>query len=350
VGLVEGFTNPEVLLPHANATLTPRGRLALARCVVDDGWSLRRAAERFQTSPQTAGRWSARYRTVPAGADPLEAMRDRSSRPHHCPHQTRRPLARKIVHLRRKRGWGPARIGHRLGMHPSTVNRVLRREGLPPLNELDLATRRELRGRIVRYERDRPGELVHVDIKKLGRIPAGGGHRAHGRSVGKLHSRLSTPLRKGSHPVIGYGYVHTALDDHSRLAYSEVLADETAETTAAWWARAISWFAAQGVTIERVLTDNGSPYRSRLWTDICQRHDITPKRTQPYRPQTNGKVERYHRTLLVEWAYVRIYTSDAARTTALRKWLHIYNHHRTHTALGGHPPASRITNLTGQYT
>ena len=338
-------------MPHANATLTPKGRLALARCVVDDRWSLRRAAERFQTSPQTASRWATRLRAALSdGTDPLEAMRDRSSRPRRSPSQVRRPLVRRIVHLRRTRGWGPARIGHRLSMHPSTVNRVLRRLGLPRLNEIDLATRRQLRGQVERYERERPGELVHVDIKKLGRIPDGGGHWAHGRTVGTRNSRLSTTLRKSRHPVTGYGYVHTALDDHSRLAYSEVLTDETAETTAEWWARAIAWFAAQGVVIERVLTDNGGCYRSRLWLQVCREHDITPKRTKPYRPQTNGKVERYHRTLLVEWAYVRVYTSDAARTRALRKWQHIYNHHRHHTALGGLPPASRVTNLSGQNT
>ena len=335
---------------HANATLTPRGRLALARCVVDDGWSLRRAAERFQTSPQTAARWAARYRDREPGSDPLLAMQDRPSRPRRSPSQVRRPLVRKIVHLRRTRGWGPARIGHRLDMHPSTVNRVLRREGEPRLHEVDLATRRQLRGQIVRYERDRPGELVHVDIKKLGRIPDGGGHRAHGRAAGKRNSRLSTTLRKGSHPVTGYGYVHTALDDHSRLAYSEVLSDETAATTAAWWQRAIAWFAEQGIVIERVITDNGPCYRSGLWLEVCAAHGVTPKRTRAYRPQTNGKVERFHRTLLVEWAYVRVYTSDRGRTTALRKWLHLYNHHRTHTALGGRPPASRVTNLSGQYT
>ena len=349
MGLVEGVTNPEVLLSHANATLTPRGRLALARCVVDDGWSLRRAAERFQTSPQTAGRWAERYRAVPDGADPLEAMADRSSRPHRCPNQTRPPVVRKIVHLRRKRGWGPARIGHRLGMHPSTVNRVLRREGLPPLNELDLATRRELRGRVVRYERSRPGELVHVDIKKVGKIPTGGGHWAHGRQLGARNSRLSTPVRKGNHPVSGYGYVHTAIDDHSRLAYSEVLTDEAAATAAAWWTRAVAWFAAQGVTVERVLTDNGSCYRSELWRRTCADLNVVPKWIRPYRPQTNGKVERFNRTLVVEWAYARVYRSDASRTAALRKWLHIYNPHRTHTALGGQPPASRVINLSGQY-
>jgi transposase InsO family protein len=143
--------------------------------------------------------------------------------------------------------------------------------------------------------------------------------------------------------------VHTALDDHSRLAYSEVLADETAETAAAWWRRAISWFAAQGVIIERVLTDNGSCYRSRLWHQTCAAHGIKPKYTRPYRPQTNGKVERFNRTLIVEWAYIRPYSSERARTRALRSWLHIYNHHRHHTALGGRPPASRVTNLSGQY-
>jgi transposase InsO family protein len=334
---------------HANAQLAPRGRLALAQCVVDDGWSLRRAAERFQVSVPTAQRWSGRYRAaLETGGDVRAAMQDRSSRPARCPRQTRRPMVRKIVHLRRQRGWGPARIGHRLGMHPSTVHRVLVREGLPPLAHTDLATRRELRRTTRRYERDSPGELVHVDIKKLGKIPDGGGWRVHGRVIGSRNSRLTTALRKNSHPVIGYGYVHTALDDHSRLAYSEVLPDEQADTAAAFWRRAVAWFAAQGVTIERVLTDNGSCYRSRAWKAACDQHQITHKRTRPYRPQTNGKVERFHRTLLVEWAYARPYPSEAARVKALRSWLHRYNHHRTHTALGGHPPASRITNLSGQ--
>jgi len=337
-------------MTHANATLTPKGRLALARCVVDDGWSLRRAAERFQTSVPTAQRWAGRYRDRDVSADPLTAMADRASRPRRSPRRTRPPVVRKICHLRRKRGWGPARIGHRLGMHPSTVGRVLRRAGEPRLHEVDLATRRALRAGVRRYERDRPGELVHVDIKKLGKIPDGGGHRAHGRVIGGRNSRLTTTLRKSGHPVIGYGYVHTALDDHSRLAYSEVLADETAATTASWWRRAIAWFAAQGIHIERVISDNGPCYRSRLWRQTCAAHAITPKWTRPYRPQTNGKVERFHRTLLTEWAYIRVYTSETARRTALRNWLHIYNHHRTHTALGGRPPASRVTNLSGQYS
>ncbi len=348
--LPSALTYPEVLVVHANALLTPRGRLALAQCIVDDGWSLRRAAERFQVSVTTAQRWAGRYRAREVSRPGLEAMTDRSSRPRRMPRITRRPMVRRIVHLRRTRGWGPARIADKLGLRASTVNRVLRREGCPPLNELDLATRRELRGKVVRYERDRPGELVHVDIKKLGKIPDGGGHRVHGRVIGSRNSRLTTTLRKSNHPVIGYGYVHTALDDHSRLAYSEVLPDEQATTTAAFWRRAVSWFLAQGVTVERVLTDNGSCYRSQLWTRTCLDLGITVKRTRPYRPQTNGKVERYHRTLLVEWAYVRPYRSEAARRKALRGWQHLYNHHRTHTALGGLPPASRVTNLSGQNT
>ncbi len=337
-------------MPHRNAPLSELGRLRLARCVVDDGWPLRRAAERFQVSVTTAGRWAARYRDRDPARPAVEAMADRSSRPRRCPTQTRRPLARKIVHLRERRGWGPARIAHRLGMHPSTVHRVLRRERMPRLADVDLATRRALRHEIVRYERARPGELVHVDIKKLGRIPDGGGHRAVGRAAGRRNGRLMTTIRRNGHPVIGYGYVHTAIDDHSRLAYSEVLTDEQAATTAAWWHRAVTWFTTQGITIERVLTDNGACYRSRDWATACTTLGTRHKRTRPYRPQTNGKVERFHRTMLTEWAYARPYTSEQARTRALRQWLHNYNHHRTHTALGGHPPASRVTNLSGQYS
>jgi transposase InsO family protein len=334
---------------HANALLTPRGRLQLAQCVVVDGWPLRRAAERFQVSVPTAQRWAGRLReAIENGTDRLQAMQDLPSRPRRSPNQTRRPMVRKILHLRRKRGWGPARIADKLGLRSSTVHRVLRREGEPLLHEQDLATRRAIRRNVKRYEHAHPGDLIHVDIKKLGKIPTGGGHRIHGRVLGGKNSRMTTALRKNSHPVIGYGYVHTALDDHSRLAYSEVLSDEQATTAAAFWRRAVIWFLAQGVTTRRVLTDNGSCYRSRLWKAACHDMDITHKRTRPYRPQTNGKVERYHRTLLVEWAYVRPYPSEAARRRALRHWQHLYNHHRTHTAIGGRPPASRVTNLSGQ--
>jgi len=337
-------------MSHANATLAPKGRLLLAECVVEDGWSLRRAAERFQVSVPTAKRWADRYRDRDTSRPAIEAMVDRSSRPHRSPNLTPRPVVRKIVHLRTTRSWGPARIAHKLGMHPQTVNGVLRREGLPRLNEVDLATRRALRGQVVRYERDAPGDLVHVDIKKLGKIPDGGGHRIHGRAVGSRLSRAHTTRRRNGHVVIGYGYVHTAIDDHSRLAYSEIHPDETAVTAVGFWRRAVAWFAAAGVTVRRVITDNGSCYRGRRWKGACAQLGITVKYTRPYRPQTNGKVERFHRTLLVEWAYAKPYRSEAARAKALTSFLHLYNHHRTHTALAGATPASRVTNLSGQNT
>jgi transposase InsO family protein len=337
-------------LPHANATLTPKGRLLLAQCVVDDGWSLRRAAERFQVSVQTAARWAARYRQRDTSRPPIEAMQDRPSTPRRQPRRTKPKRERQVLHLRATRGWGPARIAHKLRLPASTVHRVLQRAGVPLLHHLDLATRKALRGAIKRYEHPHPGSLVHVDIKKLGRIPNGGGHRAVGRAVGGRNGRLTTSLRKSGHAVIGYHYLHTAIDDHSRLAYTEVHPDEQAVTAAGFWRRAIAYFTSVGIKVQRVITDNGSCYRSKLWTTACNDHQVKIKRTRPYRPQTNGKVERFHRTLLTEWAYVRPYTSDAARTRALTKWLHIYNHHRTHTALGGHPPASRVTNLSGQYT
>jgi len=327
-------------VPHANAVLTERGRLLLARCVVEDGWPLRRAAERFQVSAPTAKRWADRYRAAgPAG------MADRPSRPHHSPRATPRPVVRKICHLRVTRGLGPVQIGGRLGMPASTVHRVIRREGLPRLADADRATREPIR----RYERDRPGELVHVDIKKLGKIPAGGGWRAHGRQVGRRNRWLHTRRRSASgHPVTGYGYLHTALDDHSRLAYTEILTNETGPTAARFWHRAAVWFAAQGITVERVLTDNGACYRSKDWRTAMSNTDVIHKRTRAYRPQTNGKVERFNRTLLTDWAYAKAYRSESARRAALPRWLHTYNHHRPHSSLGGRPPASRVTNLSGQ--
>jgi transposase InsO family protein len=313
---------------HANATLTPRGRLLLARCVVDQHWTLRRAAERFQTSATTAGRWAGRYREHGAAG-----MSDRSSRPHRSPLRTPTRLERRIIKVRVIRRWGPARIGFLLGVHPSTVYRVLSRYGMARLTWLDRPTGRVIR----RYEHAAPGDLVHVDVKKLGRIPDGGGWRIHGRAA-----------RPGRKRGQGYSYLHTAVDDHSRLAYSELLTDERQETAAAFWARAHGYFTRCGITVRRVLTDNGSCYRSRAFAAALG--DIAHKRTRPYRPATNGKVERFHRTLLEEWAYGRSYASNSEREAAYPEWLHRYNHHRGHTALGGQPPASRVTNLTGQYT
>ncbi|NKY89931.1 IS481 family transposase, partial [Nocardia veterana] len=325
-------------MSHRNAPLSELGRLRLARCVVDDGWPLRRAAERFQVSPTTAWRWAQRYRDQGA-----TGMADRSSRPHHSPNRTPTRTERRIIKLRVLRRWGPARIAYLLGLHPSTVHRVLTRYRLARLRWLDRCT-----GRVVRrYEHHHPGDLVHIDVKKLGKIPDGGGWRVAGRSAGSRNSRAHTPNRRGSHPIIGYHYLHTALDDHSRLAYSELLPDERKDTAAAFWTRAAAWFAGRGITVRKVLTDNGSCYRSRSFADALG--TVVHKRTRPYRPQTNGKVERFHRTLADEWAYARAYHSDGERCAAFTDWLHTYNHHRGHTALGGHPPADRVPNLSGQY-
>ena len=328
-------------MSHANAPLTERGRLRLARCVVEDGWPLRRAAERFQVSVNTAKRWADRYRVDgPAG------MADRSSRPHRCPTRTHRRLERKVLHLRAKRRWGPARIGGRLGLAASTCHVILRRAGVARLAHLDRGSGQPVR----RYEHAAPGELVHVDVKKLGNIPDGGGWRVLGRAAGnRNHQRHPTSSKdKAYRPVLGYSYLHTAIDDHSRLAYTEILADETCQTAVGFWNRAHAWFAQAGITVQRVLTDNGSCYRSHLWRDTLTAAGITIKKTRPYRPQTNGKVERFHRTLADEWAYAKAYRTESARRAALPTWLHMYNHHRSHTALGGHPPASRVPNLTGQ--
>lgn len=317
-------------MPHRNAPLTETGRLRLARCVVEDGWPLRRAAERFQVSPTTAQRWAGRYRELGEAG-----MTDRSSRPHHSPRRTPTRTERRIIKVRVLRRWGPARIAYLLGLNPATVHRVLTRYSLARLTHLDRATGRVIR----RYERERPGELVHVDIKKLGNIPDGGGHKTLGRQAGRK-------TRSGA----GYSYLHNAVDDHSRLAYSEILADEKKETAVGFWTRAHSFFAQAGITVERVLTDNGSCYKSHLWRNSLAELGISHKRTRPYRPQTNGKVERFNRTLLDEWAYAQPYRSEAERRDAYSLWLHTYNHHRGHTALKGQPPASRVPNLTGQYT
>ena len=321
---------------HANAPLSPTGRLRLARCVVEEGWPLRRAAERFQVAVTTAARWSQRYRALG-----VAGMHDRPSRPHTSPARTPSRLERRILKVRVLRRWGPARIGFLLGVAPSTVHRVLVRYRVPRLAELDRATGRMIRRPTVRrYEHAAPGDLVHVDIKKLGNIPNGGGHRVLGREQGKRHRNRG----------MGYSYLHTALDDHSRLAYTEILGDERAETAAAFWTRAQVWFTSSGITVSRVLTDNGACYRSHRWRDTLTTAGIAHKRTRIYRPQTNGKVERFHRTLLDEWAYARPYLTERDRRTELPDWLHTYNHHRGHTALAGLPPASRVPNLTGQYS
>jgi transposase InsO family protein len=287
---------------HANAALTPRARLKLARLIVDHGWPIARAAERYDVSWKTANKWAVRYADQgPAG------MLDRSSRPRRQPTRTPTPVVRKIVHLRWKQRLGPVQIGDRLNMPASTVHAVLVRCRVNRLTHVDRATGEPIR----RYEHDHPGDLLHVDVKKLGNVPDGGGWRYVGRFQG----------------------------DKNRAA--------TATTVLR---NAVAWYADRGVTVTRVLSDNGSAYKSHLWADTCAELAITAKKTRPYRPQTNGKIERFHRTLAEGWAFKRFYTSENARRAALPGWLHEYNHHRPHTAIGGSTPITRLDNLAGHHS
>ena len=255
------------------------------------------------------------------------------------PSRSSRRLERRIVALRFTRRWGPHRISYHLRVPRSTVGRVLARYRMPLLVHLDQATGLPVRkAKPIRYEKATPGELVHVDIKKLGRIPDGGGHRMLGRTVGNRNNK-----KQG----LGYAFLHHAVDDYSRLAYSEILTDERQETAAGFWSRANAFFAGVGITVTGVMTDNGSCYRSRAFAAALG-ENVKHRRTRPYRPQTNGKVERFNRTLATEWAYADTYTSDTARAATYADWLHHYNHHRPHTGIGGSTPAERVHNLTGK--
>jgi transposase InsO family protein len=316
---------------HRNARLTVHGRRLLVERVCS-GRPVAHVAAEMGISRPTAYKWLARWR-----AEGEAGLHDRSSRPHTTPHRTPADTEARVCRLRTDRKLGPARIGPILGLPPSTVHRILSRHGLNRLAFLDRPTGEVIR----RYERARPGELVHVDVKKLGRIPDGGGWRIHGRQA--------CPDRRR---VTGFDYIHSAVDDHSRLAYSEVHTDEKAATCAGFLRRAAAFFATTGITrIERVLTDNAWSYRkSALWKQVLADLGATGKLTRAYRPQTNGKVERFNRTLLDEWAYLRPYTSNEQRTAALADFLHTYNHHRSHTALSGQPPITRVNNAAGQYT
>ncbi|WP_436536655.1 IS481 family transposase [Actinoplanes sp. HUAS TT8] len=329
-------------MSHANAALTPRARLRLARLIVDDGWSPARAAERYDVSWRTAAKWAARYR-----AEGEAGMTDRSSRPHRQPNLTPAPTVRKIVHLRRKQRLGPVPIADQLGLAASTVHAVLRRRRLNRLSHLDRGTGEPIR----RYEHDQPGDLLHVDVKKLGNVPDGGGHRFLGRVQGRKNKAATPgkPRNRHHNPLIGTAYVHTVIDDHSRVAYAEIHDDETAITATGVLQRAVAWYAERGVTTRRVLSDNGSAYKSRLWHTTCHDLGITVKKTRPYRPQTNGKIERFHRTLADGWAFAKLYTSEKARRAALPAFLHDYNHHRPHTAIGKRAPITRLNNLAGHH-
>ncbi|MCW7947533.1 transposase [Streptomyces hygroscopicus] len=317
-------------MSHRNARLTVHGRRLLVERV-RSGRPIAHVAAEMGISRPTAHKWLRRWRTQGDAG-----LHDRPSRPHTTPHRTPLAVEDQICRLRKDRKLGPARIAPILGMPASTVHRVLARHGLNRLAFLDRPTGQVIR----RYERSRPGELVHVDVKKLGRIPDGGGWRIHGRAACPDRRRTT-----------GFDYIHSAVDDHSRLAYSEVHQDEKAATCAAFLQRAAAFFAACGILrIERVLTDNAWPYRkSFAWRQALADLGAAGKLTRIYRPQTNGKVERFNRTLLDEWAYLRPYTSNDERTAALDTFLHSYNHHRCHTALGGKPPISRVNNPAGQY-
>ena len=320
---------------HANSRLTPIGRLTLVMRI-EGGRPVAHVADEMGISRPTAYKWWRRWRE-----EGEFGLVDRSSRAHRCAHQTSAEIEAQITELRQTLKLGPARIGYRLGVAPSTVHRVLTRRGLNRLKWMDRPTGRVIR----RYERERPGDLIHVDVKKLGRIPEGGGWKVLGRVDGK---RNSERLSHGGPRRTGYGFIHSAVDDHSRLAYSEILTDEKKETAASFWSRAKAWFEERGVEVTEVMTDNGSCYRS--WLFAANLGGVIHRKTRPYRPQTNGKVERFNRTMLEEWAYVRPYTTEAERVAAFEGFLHLYNHHRGHTALGGKPPISRVNDLRGQYT
>jgi transposase InsO family protein len=322
---------------HGNAELSLNKRRRLATRVQDDGWTLPEAAEAAEVSVRTARKWVCRYRTE---GEP--GLLDRSSRPHSSPNATPERCVQLIAQLRRSTRMTGAEIAETLGMPITTVQGILTRIGLGKLSRLEQA-------QAIRYERSRPGELVHIDVKKLGRIERGAGHRVTGRR--HYNPRPTNVL--GKRPsTVGWEFCHIAIDDFSRLAYVEVLADERATSAIAFLRRALSFFAARGVRVERVMTDNGSAYISRAHAIACRALHVKHLRTRPRRPQTNGKAERFIRTLLGGWAYGRVYASSSERRAALAGWLEFYNRRRPHGALGRHPPISRIggNNLLGSYT
>jgi transposase InsO family protein len=317
-------------MAHRNARLTEFGRLLLVQRIIELGWPAAQAAQALGVSRATAYQWLARYRALgPAG------LADRSSRPHRCPHALSVPQVRRVLAARRRHRQGPHRLAFRLHLPRSTIYGVLRRHGMSRLAHTDRTS-----GVVVRYQRQHPGELVHLDVKKLGRIPDGGGHKVHGRAA----------ARRGR--GIGYDYLHSAVDDRSRVAFSQLLPDETGLTCARFLVEAAGFFADHGVAIQRVLTDNAKAYtQSVVFTETAAGLGIRLKRTRPYRPQTNGKVERFNRTLLEEWAYARLYHSNAERRRAFARWLRSYNHRRPHTSLDGLTPMTvLVNNASGKHS
>jgi transposase InsO family protein len=321
---------------HPNAPLTPEGRRRMVDCVITQGWTIESTADRFQVDAKTVRKWRDRYL-----AEGETGLLDRSSRPRRSPNRTPRAKRRQVVRMRCQRRWGADHIGHELGLAASTVQAILNAEGLGRLDRGDRATDVEP---VRRYQRDRPGELIHVDVKKIAGIPAGGGWKVHGR--GNDHH--------GGHSRVGYRYIHSAIDDRTRLVYSEIHNDERAITAVGFWLRAVAFYASAGIACERVLTDNGSCYKSGLWHRACAETNTTVKKTRPRRPQTNGKIERFHRILLEEWAYIRPWNSEGQRHRAYARFIHFYNHHRSHGALGWAAPAATLAtfrdNLPAEHT
>ena len=303
---------------HKNARLTPQGRHLLVRRITEEGWRIADAATAAGISERQSYRWLARYRSGGTAA-----LADRSSAPQRC-NRIGAERVGEIERLRRQRMSGPA-MARQLHMPISTVGAILRRLGLGKLAALDP------KPAVVRYQRERPGELIHIDSKKLGRI-AGIGHRITGRTPGAVNR----------HHGIGWEALHVCIDDATRLGYSEILPDERKESAVSFLERALAWFAQHGVTVERVMTDNGSAYLSRDFGAAVTAAGLKHKRTRPYTPRTNGKAERFIQTNLREWAYARAYASSQERCAALTPWLDHYNTVRPHAALGHHPPAARL--------
>lgn len=329
------FTSPEVFVSHRNARLNLYGRLLLVQRVCRDRRPVAHVAKELGVSRQCAHRWVARFL-----AEGEPGLLDRSSRPHNCPRRTPAQLEAKVLRARREQRRGQDWLAAETGVPARTVSRILRRYQVPYLRDCDPLTGQPIRASkttAVRYERDRPGELVHMDVKKIGRIHDGGGWKAHGREHGQTGAQKRTR--------IGFDYVHSLVDDHSRLAYSEILPDEKGATCAAFLLRAAGYFAARGITrIERVMTDNHFSYkRANDVRDVIAVLGARHIFIRPHCPWQNGKVERFNRTLQTEWAYSRIYLTNTARTDALAPWLDFYNNRRRHTALGGRPPLSRLS-------
>jgi transposase InsO family protein len=327
-GLSKAHIRSEVLVSHGNARLTVHGRLLIVQRH-RAGWPKAHIAAAMGVSRKCVRIWIERF-----NAEGQAGLRDRSSRPHRSPTRTPEAVEARVIELRRRERRGPEWIGAELGIPARTVSRVLSRRGLPRLAMLDPITGQVIRASkvtAIRYERDRPGELVHMDVKKLGRIPAGGGWKAYGRAQ-----------RPATKPGPGYDYVHSLVDDHSRLAYSEVLPDEKGPTCAAFLERAISYFAEHGITqIDQLMTDNAWAYRFSL-REACAQRGIRQVFIRPHCPWQNGKVERLNRTLQTEWAYRQVFTNNTDRSAALAPWLEQYNTQRRHSALGGLPPISRL--------